>query len=736
MVLLVPSAIFAQERIILGSITDKNNLPLPDVKVWSPSDTFTVYSDFLGIFRIRTHSKIDSLFFYKKGFIPGRIATGGKTELAIQLRTDEVYKLSFEELLKTKVSTVSLLEQDLTDAPGVVTVITHEDLRRMGIRTIKEALTLVPGYSLMQNDDEQIFSVRGIFATTNQKILVMRDGHSLNEANLDIPQIEYSLSIENIEKIEVIRGSGASIYGNSALASVVNIITRNDDNSEAKISAGTYGQFDLDFYSRNNLSENISLLLYGRYANVGGQHFSVIYPYNNQNIKGTYVTGNYPDNYDIGFKLQTQKLTLSFSTRRHEYKTYWTARGNYLNVDSLLASPGLLMNSVHLNLAYETKLKENLKLNFVHFLDNGQLDNTRVLSPPDPIKYTHGRIQMNEWNASKIGANYYFQWGYSQKGQMLGGISLEQRRYANSWLASNTTDSSKIVFSSKPFYPPGHEVRGAFYLQAQHKLLDWLSLDAGLRYDFAQKFKSSLNPRLALIASKHKMITAKLMYTEAFQAPGYSYRTSNADYSGSIGELEPEKLTTLQASFRYNNRISSYFEFTAFYNRLSNLITRVDNNYYTNFGKLATYGLEFDMKQDLKPIMVFFNYSLLLPDTSNTDFGFIAKNIYKNRFRYFPTNTANAGVFYSLKQLVEISLYGQIATGFKSMPNQSVGPRMILNTCITVNSTKSAKVSLSAYNLLDKVYKLGDPSVMPLQQQGRWILCSFIYNIKSDQLLK
>ncbi|MFO7656085.1 MAG: TonB-dependent receptor plug domain-containing protein, partial [Bacteroidales bacterium] len=282
----------AQERTITGRITDFNNRPLVEVKVWYKSDSDFAFSDPDGIYKISVPDGYDSLFYSKTGYFQDKIAVDDNNEINIRLEIEQIYDLSFEDLLNTKVSTVSLGEQNIADAPGVVRVITHDELNRLGIRTIKEALTLVPGFSLMQNDDEQIFSVRGIFATTNQKILVMRDGHSLNEANLDIPQIEYSLSVNNIEKIEIIRGPGASIYGNSAMASVINIITRNKANTEAKVSVGNYGQSDFDFYTGKKISEKSNILIFGRYANVKGQEFPVSYQVNGQPFKGKYITGH------------------------------------------------------------------------------------------------------------------------------------------------------------------------------------------------------------------------------------------------------------------------------------------------------------------------------------------------------------------------------------------------------------------------------------------------------------
>jgi len=222
----------------------------------------------------------------------------------------------------------------------------------------------------------------------------------------------------------------------------------------------------------------------------------------------------------------------------------------------------------------------------------------------------------------------------------------------------------------------------------------------------------------------------KIIYTEAFQAPGYSYRTSNADYSGSISELEPEKLKTFQSTLRYNINSKSFIEATGYYNRLNNLITRTQGNYYINYGKLASYGLELDYRQSLEPFFVFANYSLLLPDTNFMDAGFIIKNTFENEFRHFPRHSANAGISYSYKELASLSLNTFWASSFKSLPGYNIENRLIFNAGFEFDVIKRTKIYFRVYNLFDKKYILGDPSVVPIEQPGRWWLFSVAYSLR------
>jgi iron complex outermembrane receptor protein len=405
--------LLAQVKVISGNVTDINNQPISNVLVMG-NGTDSVYTDSKGKYKITIKDTVSILLYTKVGYYIHSEEIQNRDVVNVKIDGLELVELSLKELLQVNVSTVSLSTQRIIDAPGIVSVITREDLKYLGIRTIREALTLVAGFSPLQNDDEQILAVRGIFATTNQKILVMRDGHSLNEANIDLPQTDYSLSIENIKKIEIIRGPGASIYGNSALAAVVNIITMEEETTSVKVGAGNYGQFNVDFVSTNKTSGNGFFSTFGRFAGTNGQSFDVpVEITQHYSYPGTYKTNHYPTNFDLGFKYKFKSVYSSFSARSHNYRTYWTAQGYYTNVDSLLAKPGLKQESYHFDFRWEPKISDNIRLNLQHYADYSKLTNYRLLGRIDSIKYTKGYTQLNEWNVFKSGLNYYTIWQYS-----------------------------------------------------------------------------------------------------------------------------------------------------------------------------------------------------------------------------------------------------------------------------------------------------------------------------------
>ncbi|WP_280818793.1 TonB-dependent receptor plug domain-containing protein [Thiorhodococcus minor] len=112
--------------------------------------------------------------------------------------------------------------------PGIATILSGDDLQVRGIRTVWEALSLVPGMSLglEMTGERQILS-RGVgYGYASGNIKIMLDGVSMNSTLLATANAVLGIPVEQVERIEVIRGPGSSIYGEYAYAGVVNVITR------------------------------------------------------------------------------------------------------------------------------------------------------------------------------------------------------------------------------------------------------------------------------------------------------------------------------------------------------------------------------------------------------------------------------------------------------------------------------------------------------------------------------
>ena len=145
-----------------------------------------------------------------------------------QVAARDLSEISIEDLLNIEITSASRKEQRAADVAAAVFVITHDDIRRSGMTTIPDLLRLAPGVDVAQiNSNKWAVSVRGFNALYANKLLVLIDGRSVyNRIFSGVLWDAEDLMLDDIDRIEVIRGPGAAIWGANAVNGVINIVTR------------------------------------------------------------------------------------------------------------------------------------------------------------------------------------------------------------------------------------------------------------------------------------------------------------------------------------------------------------------------------------------------------------------------------------------------------------------------------------------------------------------------------
>ncbi|HEB91465.1 MAG TPA: TonB-dependent receptor, partial [Deltaproteobacteria bacterium] len=154
--------------------------------------------------------------------------------------SEDLTEMSLEELMNVEVTSVSKKTQKKTDTAAAITVITAEDIRRGGFTVIPEALRMVPGVDVGRVDAHRwSISIRGDSGLFANKLLVLIDGRSVYTPAFGGTYWDVQdYPIEDVERIEVIRGPGGTVWGANAVNGVINIITkRSKDTQGALVSA-------------------------------------------------------------------------------------------------------------------------------------------------------------------------------------------------------------------------------------------------------------------------------------------------------------------------------------------------------------------------------------------------------------------------------------------------------------------------------------------------------------------
>lgn len=145
-----------------------------------------------------------------------------------QGRVPDLTQLSIEDLMKIEITAAGRKEQRATDVAAAVFVITQDDIRRSGMTTIPDLLRMAPGVNVAQiNSNKWAISIRGFNGMYANKLLVLIDGRSVyNRLFSGVLWDAQDVMLDDVDRIEVIRGPGAAMWGANAMNGVINIVTK------------------------------------------------------------------------------------------------------------------------------------------------------------------------------------------------------------------------------------------------------------------------------------------------------------------------------------------------------------------------------------------------------------------------------------------------------------------------------------------------------------------------------
>lgn len=164
-------------------------------------------------------------------------------ELKSETLNNDFFDLDLQQLADIEITSVSKKKQKLSLAASSVFVLNTEDIRRSGVTTIPDALRLVPGVQVAKLDaNKWAISIRGFNDFFSNKLLVLMDGRSVYSPLFGGAYWDtVDTVLEDIERIEVIRGPGGTLWGSNAVNGVINIITKNAKDSTGLFISGLVG---------------------------------------------------------------------------------------------------------------------------------------------------------------------------------------------------------------------------------------------------------------------------------------------------------------------------------------------------------------------------------------------------------------------------------------------------------------------------------------------------------------
>jgi outer membrane receptor for ferrienterochelin and colicins len=211
--------------------------------------------------------------------LPPLTASAGSGDSAVGSSND-LTTLSLEELMQVEVATVysaSKFEQKVTEAPSSVSMVTADEIRMYGHRTLADILRSLRSFFVTYDRNYNYAGVRGFgrAGDFNSRILLLVDGHRVNDNLYDSAPVGtvFPVDIELIDRVEVIRGPGSSLYGSNAFFAGINVITRRGGESggvELSVDTGSFDTYKGRLTWGGSFKNGLEALVSGSYYDSNG----------------------------------------------------------------------------------------------------------------------------------------------------------------------------------------------------------------------------------------------------------------------------------------------------------------------------------------------------------------------------------------------------------------------------------------------------------------------------------
>jgi len=627
--------------------------------------------------------------------------------------------MNFEELAAVKVATVfgaSKHDQTLNEAPSYVTIITQDEIKKFGYRTLKDILNSVPGFYTTSDGVYDYIGTRGFNRPGDYggRFLITVDGHRMNDDIFDSAAIgtEFIVDVDLIDRVEIIRGPGSSLYGDNAVLAVINIITRRGRDFNGAEISGSYGSYDTytgRFSYGNRYTNGVEFAISGSYLGSAGND-GVYFP-KFAGLNNGYASQNQANSDPSAFASISYK-DLSFEggfVQRSETDPTG-AYGTIFN-DS---QSTVLDERAFADLKFQHDFNGSWELTTRIYYDHYRYDGDYPLPEfayGDPLYPGQVTINEDRDDQESLGGEAQVTKTLFQKHRLTVGAEyrhdfvLKQQNFdvgGPTYLNSNPTEDTV----------------GAF-IQDEYSILHNLILNAGARYDYFSSFGSTLNPRVALIYSPCTNSTFKAIYGQAFRAPNAYELYYVAPGYASSPNLKPETIHSYELD--YDQVLNSHLKLVSslFYYQFDDLISfgldSSGNSIFGNIDNATSKGGELELDANWSKgwtARLSYTYADARDGTSG------------QRLTDSPANLAKLSLSAPLwQEKVFASVEIQGMSNRTTVQGNNVGSYWVANfNLYSREIAKGLEVSAGVYNLFDKKYSDPVGTDFPedsVQQYGR-----------------
>ncbi len=610
----------------------------------------------------------------------------------------DLFSLSFEDLLDVQVDIASKTNETLSSVPSTMSVFSRKQIQALGVDNAYEVMNFVPGMQSTRGDWVGAVPkdhARGVYLDSGN-VLVMINGERVNESSFGKASVYMPyIPIEVIEKIEFIRGPGSALYGSNAFLGVMNIVTSKERNT-MQLVVGNNGRYGATGQFNSSFSDDAALFASFSYDQKDGE------------------------SYPQGVKDPLEAIYLEAGVDYKKLKL--RARYNETSLDEFLNLAGYSTQNQHssdntfVGIKYNWVNNDKLKLDSSYSYTKHNISSAGLIAAFDDIPdFFLGPAWQTTDSKFETELSYQFdnQW------QLAAGVEYAEAKQVKAGVRTNYYDDESMLVIIDPAYyqqgivtvmdfPEFAPLKYTFetysaYGQLKIPYSEALTLFIGARYDDVKDIDSKLSPRLAGVYVINPEHTVKVQYGESFRTPVTNELFSNDDVTVGNPSLRSESVKTTELVWHYQ---TSELQANAvfFYNELNDFIniepTQSNDALFTFANSFNTQnsGIELDGTwQSSKEFSVTGTYTQYFEDPINASFKRFASLVSS----YNLSDSWQVSLNLLWRDKVEVS--SVTGAHFKQSAYSLLGGSLKWQ----VNA--KSQLTLKAENLLGKKYNVFDP---------------------------
>jgi outer membrane receptor for ferrienterochelin and colicin len=498
----------------------------------------------------------------------------------------ELAALDLEQLMRIEVVfAASKRAQQTRDVPSFVSVVTAQEIKEHGYRTIGDVLKTLPSFYVSNDRNYTFLGVRGFErpGDYNSRVLLLLNGLRTNDnvyAQAYIGE-ESLVDVDLIDRIEVIRGPSAALYGSNAFFAVINVVTKPGRSVQGEVAttAASYGTLAGRTTYGRGFGTDMDLMVSASYLDSDGQ--DLYFPeFDDPSTNNGIARG--------ADRESARRFLATLTKGGFSLMAASSSREKYIPTGSY----GTAFNDPRSFTVDGTSL---VSMTYARAADDGSSLSARLHAGRwiyegsyayDPTVKPSLDDDVGDW------------WG----------VDLDASRALSRHFLTAGLEFRDDVRQNQKTYDPepyfvytdlkNQAVRWGMFAQDEVTLLKSLKLHAGVRYDHYETFGSATSPRVGLILTPGTATTVKLLAGRAFRAPNEYEMYYASDLYKPNPQLQPERIETLELVAQRLIGRGVQVSASGFRNRLSDLISqRVDTNdnnrlIFENLDRLASKGVE------------------------------------------------------------------------------------------------------------------------------------------------